>query len=104
AVPDAVGQTSWQEFLTAGRDAPDVRRAVADTDPSAWSLCLYTSGTPALPKAAMHRHANIRHVCEAYGQQVLGIRPDDLTFSVAELFFAYVIGNSLFLSFSVLCT
>ena len=27
----------------------------------------------------MHRHANIRHVCETYGQQVLGIRPDDVT-------------------------
>ena len=49
----------------------------------------------------MHRHANIRHVCETYGQQVLGIRPDDVTFSVAKLFFAYGIGNSLFFPFSV---
>ena len=26
----------------------------------------------------MHRHANIRHVCETYGAQVLGITPDDI--------------------------
>jgi benzoate-CoA ligase family protein len=101
AVPDAVEQTSWQEFLAAGRDAPDGRRAIADTDADAWALWLYTSGTTGLPKAAMHRHANIRHVCETYGQQVLGIRPDDVTFSVAKLFFAYGIGNSLFFPFSV---
>jgi benzoate-CoA ligase family protein len=101
AVPDAVVQTSWQEFLAAGRAAPDARRAVADTDADAWALWLYTSGTTGLPKAAMHRHANIRHVCETYGVQVLGIRPDDVCFSIAKLFFAYGIGNSLFFPLSV---
>jgi benzoate-CoA ligase family protein len=32
---------------------------------------------------------------------VLGITPDDVTFSVAKLFFAYGIGNSMFFPFSV---
>ena len=49
----------------------------------------------------MHRHANIRHVAETYGAQVLGIRPDDVTFSIAKLFFAYGIGNSVFFPLSV---
>ena len=49
----------------------------------------------------MHRHANIRHVCETYGAQVLGITPDDVTFSVAKMFFAYGIGNTVFFPFSV---
>jgi benzoate-CoA ligase family protein len=49
----------------------------------------------------MHRHANIRHVCETYASRVLGITPDDSTFSVAKLFFAYGIGNSVFFPFSV---
>ena len=49
----------------------------------------------------MHRHANIRHVCETYGAQVLGITPDDTTFSVAKMFFAYGIGNTVFFPFSV---
>ena len=93
---------TWEEFLTAGRAAPDGRRAVADTDRATRGRCGSTPrGTTGLPKAAMHRHANIRHVCETYGAQVLGIRPDDTTFSVAKLFFAYGIGNSVFFPFSV---
>jgi len=101
AVPDGVDQVSWDDFLAAGRAAPVAERRVADTDADAWALWLYTSGTTGLPKAAMHRHANIRHVCETYGRNVLGIRRDDVTFSVAKLFFAYGIGNSLFFPFSV---
>jgi benzoate-CoA ligase family protein len=100
-VPSGVAQTSWDDFLASGRSAPADQRAAADTDADAWALWLYTSGTTGLPKAAMHRHANIRHVCETYGRQVLGIRRDDVTFSVAKLFFAYGIGNSLFFPFSV---
>src|SRR5262245_17388333 len=100
-VPSGVAQTSWDDFLASGRSAPAEQRAAADTDADAWALWLYTSGTTGLPKAAMHRHANIRHVCETYGQQVLGIVPGDVTFSVAKLFFAYGIGNSLFFPFSV---
>ena len=63
--------------------------------PTRLALWLYTSGTTGTPKAAMHRHANIRAVCETYGAQVLGIRPGDVTFSVAKVFFAYGLGNSV---------
>ena len=91
---------------TPGRTCTAARRAAGDRDVApttddAWALWLYTSGTTGLPKAAMHRHANIRHVCETYGAQVLGITPDDVTFSVAKMFFAYGIGNSVFFPFSV---
>ncbi|MGH3321492.1 MAG: benzoate-CoA ligase family protein [Streptosporangiaceae bacterium] len=72
-----------------------------DTSPDASALWLYTSGTTGRPKAAMHRHANIRHVAELYGQGVLGITPNDLCYSVAKLFFAYGIGNSCFFPLSV---
>src|SRR4051812_33256763 len=70
------------------------------TSPDATALWLYTSGTTGLPKAAIHRHASIRSVCETYGAQVLGIRPDDLCLSVPKLFFAYGIGNSCFFPLS----
>jgi benzoate-CoA ligase family protein len=43
----------------------------------------------------MHRHESIPVVCETYGQQVLGIRPDDRCLSAAKAFFAYGLGNSL---------
>jgi benzoate-CoA ligase family protein len=100
AVPPSVNLTSWDAFLDAGRAATPLRDP-AVTDEDSWALWLYTSGTTGLPKAAMHRHANIRHVAETYGAQVLGIRPDDVTFSVAKLFFAYGIGNSVFFPMSV---
>jgi benzoate-CoA ligase family protein len=94
----------WEPFVGLGAasySAEPGNGALADTDEDSWALWLYTSGTTGLPKAAMHRHANIRHVSETYGQQVLGIVPGDITFSVAKLFFAYGIGNSLFFPFSV---
>ncbi len=94
----------WDSFVELGRStyaADEAHGALAATTDDNWALWLYTSGTTGLPKAAMHRHANIRYVCETYGQQVLGIVADDSTFSVAKLFFAYGIGNSLFFPFSV---
>jgi benzoate-CoA ligase family protein len=67
-----------------------------DTWEDSSALWLYTSGTTGAPKGAMHRHANIRHVMETFGRQVLGITAEDRCLSVAKLFFAYGIGNSLF--------
>ena len=87
---------SWEDFIALGLGGSDQDRAVASTDEDAWALWLYTSGTTGSPKGAMHRHANIRHVCRTYGDQVLGIRPQDVCLSVAKLFFAYGLGNSLF--------
>ncbi|MET9242519.1 benzoate-CoA ligase family protein [Nonomuraea sp. NPDC003709] len=93
------GSTSltWEELLRAGGGE---RREPAPTLEDSWALWLYTSGTTGVPKGAMHRHANVRHVCQTYGDQVLGIRPDDVCFSVAKLFFAYGIGNSMFFPLS----
>jgi benzoate-CoA ligase family protein len=73
--------------------APDdfVYDSTADS-PAFW---LYTSGTTGDPKGAMHRHGSIPVSCETYGQQVLGIRPDDRCLSAAKAFFAYGLGNSL---------
>jgi benzoate-CoA ligase family protein len=72
--------------------------ATWDESPALW---LYTSGTTGTPKGAMHRHADIRFVCESYATQLLGISADDVCLSAAKLFFAYGIGNSLFFPLSV---
>jgi benzoate-CoA ligase family protein len=68
---------------------------VYDTSPDSPAFWLYTSGTTGTPKGAMHRHGSIPVVCETYGQQVLGIRPDDRCLSAAKAFFAYGLGNSV---------
>jgi benzoate-CoA ligase family protein len=94
------GWRSWEDLLAAGRAAGDEARGTAATVDDSWALWLYTSGTTGRPKAAMHRHANIRHVCETYGRQVLGITADDTCLSIAKMFFAYGIGNSVFFPLS----
>ncbi len=89
----------WLDLVAAGREAgPPPAPSTWDDSPALW---LYTSGTTGFPKAAMHRHANFRHVAETYAHQVLRIRPDDVCFSVAKLFFAYGLGNSMIFPMSV---
>jgi benzoate-CoA ligase family protein len=80
--------------LAVARSGPPT---LADS-PAFW---LYTSGTTGTPKAAMHRHAALRVTAQTYGADVLGIRPDDVCYSAAKLFFAYGLGNTLTFPFSV---
>jgi len=91
AVADEAGAIvrRWDSFddLT---DAP-VAPTTADT-PGFW---LYSSGTTGTPKGVMHRHANLEATASTYARSVLGIRPEDRCLSVAKLFFAYGLGNSL---------
>jgi len=61
------------------------------------ALWLYTSGTTGLPKAVMHRHAHLRAAPAGLATQVIGLGPDDVVFSVSKMFFAYGLGNSLYL-------
>ncbi|MFD0856675.1 benzoate-CoA ligase family protein, partial [Actinomadura adrarensis] len=98
-LPSRVEGLTWRRFLEAG-EGVDVARPYASWPESA-ALWLYTSGTTGKPKAAMHRHIDIKLVAELYGQQVLGIGPNDRCLSVAKLFFAYGIGNSMFFPLSV---
>jgi benzoate-CoA ligase family protein len=74
---------------------------VYPASPDSPAFWLYTSGTTGTAKAAMHRHAAIQVVCETYGTQVLGIRPEDRCLSAAKAFFAYGLGNSVLFPLSV---
>jgi benzoate-CoA ligase family protein len=99
AAAAGVATHKWADILAEGQ------RAGAAAPYGTWfdspGFWLYTSGTTGTPKAAMHRHGSIARVCETYAHQVLGIRPDDRCYSVAKLFFAYGLGNSLLFPFSV---
>ena len=102
----AVAQAPEVEHLVLGDDWRQSTAAGADgtpypTWPDSPALWLYTSGTTGTPKAAMHRHTDIRFVAETYGRQVLGVGPEDRCLSVAKLFFAYGLGNSMFFPLAV---
>lgn len=93
--------TAWDDVLARGGQEPGTAVPPAATYEDTPALWLYTSGTTGMPKGAMHRHANLRAVCETYGRDVLRIMPDDVCFSVAKLFFAYGLGNSALFPLSV---
>ncbi len=83
------GAMSWSEAPNASEVG------VAPTsgdDPAFW---LYSSGTTGLPKGVMHRHTSPQATFDTYAANVLRIGPDDRCLSVAKLFFAYGLGNSL---------
>lgn len=78
----AVGSAELQTFPT-GVD-----------EPCYW---LYSSGTTGHPKGVVHLHGDMLACVTPYAEEVVGIEPDDVTFSVARLFFSYGLVNSLFL-------
>jgi benzoate-CoA ligase family protein len=97
--PELVGVLTSKDLDDFARgDADDEVYSTTEDSPAFW---LYTSGTTGKPKGAMHRHGSIRVVCQTYGAQVLGIRPDDRCLSAAKAFFAYGLGNSVLFPLSV---
>jgi len=70
-------------------------RGAIDRSPDECAFWLYSSGSTGAPKGVRHVHASLRATADTYGRQVLGIRPDDIVFSAAKMFFAYGLGNSM---------
>ena len=79
------------------RSPADVAATTADS-PAFW---LYSSGTTGLPKGVMHRHGSLQATADTYAAGVLRVTEDDRFLSIAKLFFAYGLGNSLTFPFAV---
>jgi benzoate-CoA ligase len=90
------GTRPWSEVC--GRPEALGPAPTSEDDIALW---LYTSGTTGLPKAAMHRHRHLRAATGALARQVLALEADDVVLSVSRMFFAYGLGNSVYLPASV---
>ncbi len=93
--PWRVSTHDWSAFTDTSE--ANVARTAGDS-PGFW---LYSSGTTGLPKGVMHRHANLEATAASYAREVLEISALDRCLSVAKLFFAYGLGNSLTFPLSV---
>ena len=82
------------EFVSFG-DGLEGNRPPAECSPDEVAFWLYSSGSTGAPKGVRHVHSSLKATADTYGAQVLGIGADDLMFSVAKLFFAYGLGNSM---------
>ena len=67
----------------------------AECSPDEVAFWLYSSGSTGMPKGVRHVHSSLKATADSYGIPILGIAADDLMFSVAKLFFAYGLGNSM---------
>jgi benzoate-CoA ligase len=93
----ASNQLSYKELVA---DASEELEA-ADTSKDDVAFWLYSSGTTGNPKGAVHLHHDILVASDLYAKGILDINENDITFSVAKLFFAYGLGNGLYFPFRV---
>jgi benzoate-CoA ligase family protein len=86
--PDTVAYDAWVS------DSSDQLEAVR-THRDDYGTLNYSSGTTGRPKGIFHAHRDFALTAQLWGVDVLGLRPDDRTFSVAKLFFAFGLGGNL---------
>jgi benzoate-CoA ligase family protein len=84
-----IGFDAWLTKASSTLEAVDMSK----DDACFW---LYSSGSTGFPKGAVHLQHDMVVCSDTYGLQVLGITPEDRTFSAAKLFFAYGLGNNMY--------
>jgi len=67
----------------------------AGTTPDDMCFWMYSSGSTGNPKGTVHVHSSLVETAELYAGPTLGLRPTDVSFSAAKLFFAYGLGNGM---------
>jgi benzoate-CoA ligase family protein len=86
------------DAIAAGRESTARLPSSRRDDPAIW---LFTSGSTGRPKAAMHSHRDFAFNTEVFAKRTVGYRPDDVTISVARMFFGYATGTNLWFPFAV---
>jgi benzoate-CoA ligase len=91
------GTRSFDDLLATG--GPELEAAATHKDePAFW---LYSSGSTGAPKGCVHLQHDMVVCATSYARGVLGMNHRDRCFSVPKLFFAYGLGNGLYMPFSV---
>jgi benzoate-CoA ligase len=88
---------AFAELRAAGDASLDPAPTTSD-DAAFW---LYSSGSTGSPKGCVHLHHDMPYCAAAYGQGILGMTEADRCYSIAKIFFAYGLGNSVYCPFSV---
>ncbi|HEX6487922.1 MAG TPA: benzoate-CoA ligase family protein [Candidatus Dormibacteraeota bacterium] len=92
-----IADAEWRRLV----EQADPELTPADTGRDDMCFWLYTSGTTGRPKAAVHLQHDMRFCIDCYAKPILNMTADDVTFSVAKLYFAYGLGNALFFPFAM---
>jgi 4-hydroxybenzoate-CoA ligase len=87
----------FDELIARQKPEPLTAPTVSD-EVAFW---MYTSGSTGDPKGVKHVHTTPMCCARLMGQRVIGIRPDDVVFSAAKLFFSYGMGNAMAFPMSV---
>lgn len=96
-IGDAPEMTESYRDFTDGAPIEETVEAHGDE----LAFWLYSSGSTGQPKGVRHVHGSLKATCDTFGEQVLGIREDDIVYSVAKMFFAYGLGNAVSFPMSV---
>ena len=92
--PEAI---DFEALIAGGSPALDAE----PTHKDAMAFWLYSSGSTGGPKGCVHLQHDMFVCAEAYAKGVLDMRESDRCFSAAKLFFAYGLGNALYMPFAV---
>jgi benzoate-CoA ligase family protein len=93
AAPKAIGAEAWLTGFPG-------ELAEADTHRNEMAFWMYSSGSTGRPKGIVHLQHDMAYSNEAFAENVLKLRADDICFSVPKIFFAYGFGNAITFPFS----
>jgi benzoate-CoA ligase len=97
--PADAGEPShpFDTLLAAG----DAHLEAAPTTKDDAAFWLYSSGSTGSPKGCVHLQHDMPFCAAAYGQGILRMTDADRCYSIAKVFFAYGLGNSVYCPFAV---